>query len=46
VERTARRYRRDAGKFQIDLWYGTEDRRWLALDSTLDNGRKLLYRLE
>ena len=46
VERNARRYRLDAGKFQIDLGYETEDRRWLALDSKLDNGRKLRYRLE
>jgi hypothetical protein len=46
VERAARRYRLDAGKVQIDLWYGTEDRRWLALDSTLNNGRKLRYRIE
>jgi len=46
VERSARRYRLDAGKVQIDLWYGTEDRRWLALDSKLDNGRKLRYRIE
>jgi hypothetical protein len=45
VERTTRHYRLDAGKYQIDLWYGTEDRRWLALDSQLDNGRKLLYRI-
>jgi len=43
---SARRYRLDAGKFQIDLWYGIEDRRWLALDSTLEGGRRLRYRIE
>jgi hypothetical protein len=43
---SARRYRLDAGKFQIDLWYGVEDRRWLALDSTLEGGRRLRYRIE
>jgi hypothetical protein len=43
---SVRRYRLDAGKFQIDLWYGVEDRRWLALDSTLEGGRRLRYRIE
>ena len=43
---SARRYHLDAGKFQIDLWYGVEDRRWLALDSTLEGGRRLRYRIE
>lgn len=46
VERAAERYRLDAGKFKIDLWYGVEDHRWLALDSTLEGGRKLRYRIE
>ena len=43
---SVRRYRLDAGKFQIDLWYGVEDRRWLALDSALEGGRRLRYRIE
>ena len=41
----AERYHLDAGKFQIDLWYAQGDR-WVALDSTLENGRKLRYRIE
>ncbi len=35
----------DAGKFQIDLWYA-DGGRWVALDSRLDNGRTLRYRIE
>jgi hypothetical protein len=42
----AKRYRLDAGKFQIDLWYATDDHRWLALDSNLEGGHRLRYRLE
>lgn len=41
----AQRYRLDAGKFQIDLWYA-DGQRWVALDSLLENGRKLRYRIE
>ncbi|MFM8330918.1 MAG: DUF6134 family protein [Candidatus Methylumidiphilus sp.] len=39
------RYRMKTDKFLIDLWYSA-DRRWLALDSTLENGRVLHYRIE
>lgn len=46
VERKAKHYLLDAGKFQIDLWYGADDQRWLALDSTLEGGRHLHYRIE
>jgi len=42
---TAERYHLDAGKFQIDLWYA-DGSRWVALDSRLDNGRTLRYRIE
>jgi hypothetical protein len=42
---TAQRYRLDAGKFQIDLWYA-DGARWVGLDSLLDGGRKLRYRIE
>ncbi|RQW83769.1 MAG: hypothetical protein EHM62_01525 [Methylococcus sp.] len=42
---TADKYHLDAGKFQIDLWYA-DGGRWVALDSLLDNGRKLRYRIE
>jgi hypothetical protein len=44
--RKAKHYLLDAGKFQIDLWYGIDDQRWLALDSTLEGGRHLHYRME
>jgi hypothetical protein len=46
VERNARHYTLDAGKFQIELWYAADDQRWLALDSTLEGGRRLRYRIE
>ena len=42
---SADRYHLDAGKFQIDLWYA-DGERWVALDSTLENGSKLRYRIE
>jgi hypothetical protein len=42
---SASHYRLKAGTFLIDLWYSA-DRRWLALDSTLENGRLLHYRIE
>ncbi|MFM8443703.1 MAG: DUF6134 family protein [Methylococcus sp.] len=41
----ADKYHLDAGKFQIDLWYA-DGGRWVALDSHLDNGRTLRYRIE
>lgn len=41
----ARHYRISGPKHPIDLWYGA-DQRWLALQSTLDNGRILRYRLK
>jgi hypothetical protein len=41
----ARRYHLEAGKFQIELWYA-EGQQWVALDSPLDNGRRLRYRIE
>ena len=40
----ANRYHLDAGKFQIELWYA-DNGDWLALDSRLDNGHTLQYRL-
>ena len=42
---TAQRYRISGGKHSIELWYGT-DNTWLALQSTLDSGRKLRYLLK
>lgn len=41
----ARHYRISGPKHPIDLWY-SEDRQWLALESTLDGGRLLSYRLQ
>lgn len=41
----ADKFHLDAGKFQIDLWYA-DGARWIALDSLLDNGRRLRYRIE
>jgi len=41
----AERYHLDAGKFQIDLWYA-DGNRWVALDSRLENGSTLRYRIE
>lgn len=38
----ARRYRLDAGKFRIDLWYGTREE-WLALETRTGQGRLLRY---
>lgn len=40
----ARRYRISGPKNPIDIWYGPEDN-WLALQSALDGGRTLRYRL-
>jgi hypothetical protein len=42
---SAERYHLDAGTFQIDLWYA-DGGRWVALDSLMDNGHKLRYRIE
>jgi hypothetical protein len=41
----ARRYRISGLKHPIDLWYGA-DGAWLALQSTLDSGRRLRYQLK
>jgi hypothetical protein len=41
----ATRYRVSGPKHAIDLWYGA-DRTWLALQSTLDSGRRLRYQLK
>ncbi len=41
----ASHYRLISEKFLIDLWY-SPDQRWVALDSTLENGRILHYRIE
>lgn len=40
----AKRYRLDAGKFSIDLWYGTRNQ-WLALETRTAEGRLLRYEL-
>ena len=41
----AKRYRISGPKHPIDLWYGA-DRQWLALQSTVDGGRRLRYQLK
>lgn len=41
----AQHYRISGAKHPIELWYGP-DRAWLALQSTLDGGRKLRYQLK
>jgi hypothetical protein len=41
----AKRYRITGPKNPIDLWYGT-DNNWLALQSTLEGGRRLRYALK
>ena len=41
----AKRYRISGTKNPIDLWYGT-DNSWLALQSTLESGRRLRYLLK
>lgn len=38
----AQRYRIDNEEFRIDLWY-SQDRRWLALESTTEGGARLRY---
>lgn len=40
----ARRYRLDAGKLSLDLWYGTGDQ-WLALETRTEDGRLLRYEI-
>jgi hypothetical protein len=42
---TASRYRITGTKHPIDLWYSA-DRAWLALQSTVDGGRRLRYQLK
>jgi Family of unknown function (DUF6134) len=42
---SAMRYRVTGAKHPIELWYGA-DRTWLALQSTLDGGRRLRYQLK
>jgi hypothetical protein len=44
TEQTAYRYRLQAGKMQLDLWY-SEDRQWLALETDARGGRRLRYEL-
>ena len=41
----AKHYRISGAKHPIELWYGA-DRAWLALQSTLESGRKLRYQLK
>lgn len=42
---TAKRYRISGPKNPVDLWYSAAGE-WLALESTLEGGRRLRYRLE
>ena len=47
----AQHFRISGGKHSIELWYGADgtnstNHAWLALQSTLDNGRKLRYQLK
>jgi len=42
---TARRYRIAGSKNPIDIWYSAS-REWLALESTLEGGRRLRYQIE
>lgn len=44
-ERSVNHYLLMAPKFEIDLWYDLKGR-WVALDSRLENNRKLRYRLD
>lgn len=43
---SADRYRLVADKAIIDLWYAADSRRWLALQSTTESGRKLRYLID
>ncbi len=45
AQTAATRYRITGPKHPIDLWYGA-DRSWLALQSTLEGGRRLRYQLK
>jgi hypothetical protein len=45
VPTPAKRYRITGPKHPIELWYGA-DRSWLALQSTLEGGRRLRYQLK
>ena len=40
----ATRYRLEADNLELDIWY-SDDLEWLALESTVKNGRKLRYEL-
>ena len=40
----ARRYRLEAQNLELDIWY-SDDLEWLALESTVEGGRKLRYEL-
>ncbi|MEZ5478995.1 MAG: DUF6134 family protein [Thiolinea sp.] len=42
---SALRYRLSGPDLQIDLWY-SDQQRWLALESVLENNRRLRYRLQ
>jgi hypothetical protein len=44
-EVAARRYRLEARNMELDIWYSRDQRRWLALESTVKGGRKLRYEL-
>ena len=45
VEVLATHYRLTGSRHPIDLWYSAQ-REWLALDSVVDGGRRLRYRLQ
>ncbi|MBM0105395.1 hypothetical protein JM946_11580 [Steroidobacter sp. S1-65] len=45
VKTPARRYQLRSQKLSIDLWY-SEQKQWLALESTTERGQKLIYRLK
>lgn len=45
VETPATHYRLTGSKHPIELWYSAQ-REWLALDSVVDGGRRLRYRLQ
>lgn len=45
VQTPARRYELRSEKLSIDLWY-SEQKQWLALESTTARGQKLIYRLK
>lgn len=44
VKMPARRYELRSRKLSIDLWY-SEQKQWLALESTTERGQKLIYKL-